>query len=151
MRFFTIKGRIGGGFPGAHALRAEPFAAQQAADPFVGHRGKQFASPAILGELGDRPNRERQTTLGRTGQGYIHQFPELLGAEDRRPSSRIGNLFEAGEPTLIEAAHPVIGHREMAADSFGHLHEPISPAHQIDDAVTLVDAGGQGQVAKLGP
>ena len=46
MRFLTVEGRIGGGFLGAYALGAEPLPPQQAADPFVGHRGQQLSPSA---------------------------------------------------------------------------------------------------------
>jgi hypothetical protein len=149
--FFTVEGRIGGSLPSADALRAEPFATQQATNPFVGDRRQQLALPTVLGQFGNRPNREGQAALGRVGQGHIDQFPELFGAEDRGTPLGVGYLLEAGKATLIEPMDPVIGDGEMAADTLGRLLQPEPTAHLIDDAVALMHANRQRQIPELGP
>ena len=52
---------------------------------------------------------------------------------------------------MIEAAHPIVSDGEMTAHALGHFDQPVAPARQLDDAVALMDAGCQGQIAKLGP
>jgi hypothetical protein len=151
MSFFTVKVRICGSFPSADALRAEPFATQQATDPFIGDRGQQLALPAVLGQLGNRPHRKGQAALGRVGQGHIHQFAELFGAQDRRTPLGVGYLLEAGKAAVIEAMDPIIGNSEMTADAFGSLLQPEPTVYLVDDSVALMHANRKRQIPELGP
>ena len=89
-----------GGLPRPHALGGEPFAAQEPADPLIRDRRQEPALPTKLRELGHRPGRERETALGRTGEGHVHQFAQLLGLV------RMGGR-PFGFETRSKAAHPL--------------------------------------------
>jgi len=62
----------------------------------------------------------------------------LFGAQDRRPAFRVRHLFEGRKTTLVEAMHPVICDREVAANALGRFGDGSSLGHLVDHSVSLV-------------
>jgi hypothetical protein len=81
----------------------------------------------------------------------VDQFPEVGGAQNGRPSLRIGNLLKGAEPGSIEAVDPIIRNGELAAHAFGSFQQSESSLELVDDAISLVDANGKSQIPELGP
>jgi hypothetical protein len=114
-----------------------------------GRRWRTAARRCTLGTLnlsGGGP-----AVLDRTGQGHIDQFTELARSEDGRLAIGIGLLLKGGKPALIEPPNPVVHHRKVAADlRSGVLRAHVGP-YQLDEAISLVHTGRQGQILEFRP
>jgi len=148
--FFPIERGIIRGFPGPDALGPESFAAEQPSHPFVGDRRQEAPPPAVCGQLGHRPGRERQAPLGGTGQRDVDQLANLGPGDDGPPPLRIGRQLERREPARVEAVHPFVHHGHVAAHAIGNLGDRPASGDLGDQPIPPVQPDRQAPILDLG-
>jgi hypothetical protein len=149
MRFFSVEVRIVGRLPGPDPLGRQSLSPQKPPHPLIGHRRQKPLRATVLRQLRHGPVREGQTPLRGARQRDLDQLPQLLRSENRRAPSRIGDLLEGLEPALVEATHPVVRHREVAAHPVRRLGDAMTLEHLRNDAVALMHPGRQGRNCDL--
>lgn len=139
--FFYLEVRVRGLLPGLRALKTDPLAPQEPANPFIGVVGEHPELPDQVGaKLGHRPMRIGQSQVCRPGQRDLDHLADLFAGEPRRPAFGIGGVFKTIEPTLIEVFDPIIDPGEVHSGAFGDLRGGPAAPRNIDHAVALIDA-----------
>jgi hypothetical protein len=129
-------------------LIGDTFAPQQPSYPLVCDGRDESLLQAICLELTHRPLRERQAEVFGTAQRDANEGSHRLAIDDDRPAGMIGLLLKAGEAAVVEAMDPVLGFAVAAAHCTRRCRRRHPVAHQVDDAVALVDLGRQALLAE---
>jgi hypothetical protein len=123
--------------PGLGPLPADLLAAQQLAQPFGAHSGQQTVFGEIGVQLADGPVGKRQPDVGRPFLGNLRDALQLLGADLRWATSRIGRALKVAKARLVELSHAAVSGVLVATHLACRGQDTQAVANQPDQLVAL--------------